>query len=94
MAILVNLGKRGFVLKQGFLNPGESIVVDAETAETLSRVYPQEIKVVKTEEPKIEPLKVKIEEKPVVADPEVKTEEVKPEQVEEKPKRTYKRKAK
>ena len=46
MAILVNIGKRGFVLKEGMLNPGSTITVDQETAEKLSRAYPKELKVI------------------------------------------------
>lgn len=46
MAILVNMGKRGFVLKEGMLNPGSTITVDQETAEKLSRAYPKELKVI------------------------------------------------
>lgn len=88
MAILVNLGQRGFVLKEGLLAPGQSIVVDAETAENFSRTYPKELKV-------ITPEAVKVEEKPAVAkkaepvqEPEVKEEAVKA------PKKRSKRKAK
>lgn len=44
MAILVNMGKRGFVLKEGFVNPGEQIVVDSETAQKLTKAYPGELK--------------------------------------------------
>lgn len=52
MAILVNMGKRGFVLKEGFVNPGEQIVVDSETAQKLTKAYPGELKeiVIKAEE--------------------------------------------
>ena len=66
MAILINLGKRGFVLKEGFLNPGEQITVDQETANRLTKAYPKEIK-----EISVEPVKVKEtvkEEKPAVAE--------------------------
>jgi hypothetical protein len=54
MAILVNMGKRGFVLKEGFLKPGDQLTVDAETAQKLTKAYPNEIKeiVVKAEEVK------------------------------------------
>ena len=88
MAILVNLGQRGFVLKEGLLAPGQSLTVNEETAETLSRAYPKELKVIQPE---------KVVEKPVVK--AVKVEPVKePEVKEEAPKapkkRTYKRKAK
>lgn len=84
MAILVNLGQRGFVLKEGLLAPGQSLTVNEETAETLSRAYPKELKVIQPE---------KVVEKPVV-----KSEPVKEPEVKEAPKapkkRTYKRKAK
>lgn len=46
MAILVNIGKRGFVLKEGLIAPGQQITVAQETAEKLSRIYPQELKLV------------------------------------------------
>lgn len=46
MAILVNMGQRGFVLKEGLLAPGSTITVDQETAENLSRAYPKELKVI------------------------------------------------
>lgn len=87
MAILVNLGQRGFVLKEGLLAPGQSLTVNEETAETLSRAYPKELKVIQPE---------KVVEKPVVK--AVKVEPVKEPEVKEAPKapkkRTYKRKAK
>lgn len=86
MAILVNMGQRGFVLKEGMLNPGGTLTVDSETASMLSRAYPKEIKV-------IEPEKIKVEEPKVVV-PEVQhvAEPVKEEAP--KKKRAYKRKAK
>lgn len=46
MAILVNMGQRGFVLREGMLNPGATITVDQETAEKLSQAYPKELKVI------------------------------------------------
>ena len=46
MAILVNIGQRGFVLKEGMIAPGQQITVDQETAEKLSRAYPKELKVI------------------------------------------------
>lgn len=54
MAILVNMGKRGFVLKEGFLKPGDQLTVDAETAQKLTKAYPNELKeiIVKAEEVK------------------------------------------
>ena len=83
MAILVNMGKRGFILKEGFLKPGDQITVSKETAEKLAKFYPGEIKVVVADEPKqdkkaepeetpVENTEVK-EEKPTV-EPEVKEE--------------------
>lgn len=71
MAILVNMGQRGFVLKEGYLKPGDQITVDQETADKLSKVYPNEIKVVVMEkpavkeEPKEMPKEEPKEEKPV-----------------------------
>lgn len=66
MAILVNIGQRGFVLKEGLIAPGGQITVDQETAEKLSRVYPQELKLVMAdkiaEAPKA-PVKEVVEEK-------------------------------
>jgi len=85
MAILVNMGQRGFVLKEGMLNPGGTITVDSDTASMLSRAYPKEIKV-------IEPEKVKVEEPKVVTEVQHEAEPVKEEAP--KKKRTYKRKAK
>ena len=87
MAILVNLGQRGFVLKEGLLAPGQSITVDAETAESLSRAYPKELKVIAPE---------KVETAKPVAKPvaEPVKEEAKEEIVKATKKRTYKRKAK
>lgn len=85
MAILVNMGKRGFVLKEGMLTPGGTLTVDADTALMLSRAYPKEIKV-------IEPEKIKVEEAKVVAEVQPVAEPVKEEAP--KKKRTYKRKAK
>lgn len=49
MAILVNIGQRGFVLKEGFLAPTQQLTVDTETAEKLAKMYPQELKLVVTE---------------------------------------------
>lgn len=63
MAILVNMGQRGFVLREGMLNPGATITVDQETAEKLSRTYPKELKL-------IVPDKV-VEEKPTIEQPKV-----------------------
>lgn len=52
MAILVNIGQRGFVLKEGFLGPTQQVTVDDETAEKLSKMYPNELKVIVMEEVK------------------------------------------
>lgn len=90
MAILVNMGQRGFILKEGLLNPGQSITVDAETAETLSRAYPKELKVIVPEKVVV-PAEVKAE--PVSEE----KEEIKPAKEEiakPKAKRKYTRKAK
>lgn len=67
MAILVNMGQRGFVLKEGFLAPGAQIEVSAETAEKLSKMYGKELKLVVTEkvETKVEPKEEPKDEKPV-----------------------------
>lgn len=46
MAILVNIGQRGFVLKEGFVGPTQQITVDNDTAEKLAKMYPQELKIV------------------------------------------------
>ena len=84
MAILVNMGKRGFVLKEGFLKPGDQLTVDAETAQKLTKAYPNEIKeiVVKAEEVK-----------KAVAETEETTEPKVEEPAEEKPaKKTSRRK--
>ena len=66
MAILVNMGQRGFVLKEGFLAPGKELVVDRETGEKLAAIYKTELKLIKTEtiveEVKVEaPVEVKEE---------------------------------
>ena len=60
MAILVNKGQRGFVLKEGLLNPGQQITVDTETAEKLSRTYPKELMLIMPEvvKPVVEEVKV------------------------------------
>ena len=74
MAILVNIGQRGFVLKEGFVGPTQQVTVDNETAEKLAKMYPKELKIVmmscegtKAEEEVVEEVKV---EEPVVAEPE------------------------
>lgn len=95
MAILINLGQRGFVLREGYLNPKQTITVDQETAEKLSRAYPNELKIVVQDTPKVavvEPVKVAKPEPKVeavsVAEPVAEQEQPK------KAKRTSKRKAK
>ena len=70
MAILVNIGQRGFVLKEGFVGPTQQVTVDQETAEKLSKMYPQEFKIIVVE--KAEPA-VEVE-KEVQVKPEVKAE--------------------
>lgn len=71
MAILVNMGKRGFVLKEGFLKPGDQLTVDAETAQKLTKAYPNEIKeiVVKAEEVKKAVAETKETTEPKVEEP-------------------------
>lgn len=74
MAILVNIGQRGFVLKEGFVGPTQQITVDNETAEKLAKMYPQELKIVMMSgEVKAEP---KVVEE-VKAEPEVAPEQPK-----------------
>ena len=83
MAILVNMGQRGFVLKEGFLAPGSQIEVAAETAEKLSKMYGKELKLIATEkvepkvETKIEPKEEPKDEKPVKRGRPKKVQEVK-----------------
>lgn len=74
MAILVNMGQRGFVLQEGFVGPGQQVTVDQETAEKLTKMYPQELKMIVVdsvakvvkEEPVVEETKETIAEEPVV----------------------------
>jgi len=88
MAILVNIGQRGFVLKEGFVGPTQQITVDQATAEKLAKMYPQELRVIVMEKVvKEEPVKVEAVEAP-------KEQAPKEEPVKEPKKRTYKRKAK
>lgn len=77
MAILFNKGQRGFVLKEGFLKPGEQITVDQETAQKLTKAYPNELK-----EIVVEPIKVveTVQEPVVVKEPEVEETPVAPEE--------------
>lgn len=79
MAILVNMGNRGFILKEGFLAPGKELVVDNETAHKLSSIYKGELKVIyaegpaKAKEEKIEePAKELVAEEPVAEAPKAK----------------------
>jgi len=89
MAILVNIGQRGFVLKEGFLGPTQQVTVDEETAEKLSKMYPNELKVIVMDEVKAAitvkspvPDVPKVKEEPTdpIAEPvSAKAEEPKPE---------------
>lgn len=93
MAILVNIGKRGFVLKEGFVGPTQQVTVDNDTAEKLAKMYPQELKVIVMEKVvKEEPVKVVVKETVVTPAPVEVAPSVEP--VKEPKKRTYKRKAK
>lgn len=96
MAILVNIGQRGFVLKEGFVGPTQQITVDQATAEKLAKMYPQELKVIVMDKVVKEPVKVEVGA-PVVT-PKVEhvetVEAPKVDPVKEPKKRTYKRKAK
>lgn len=72
MAILVNIGQRGFVLKEGFVGPTQQITVDNDTAEKLAKMYPKELKIVmmsgegtKSKEEVVEEVKEEVKE-PVV----------------------------
>ena len=65
MAILVNMGKRGFVLKEGFLKPGDQLTVDTETAQKLTKAYPQELKQIIVEPKEVKKAEVVVE--PTVA---------------------------
>lgn len=77
MAILVNMGKRGFVLKEGFLKPGDQLTVDTETAQKLTKAYPQELKEIIVEPKEVKKADVVVEptEAPKVEEP---VEDVKP----------------
>ena len=87
MAILVNKGQRGFVLKEGLLAPGHQITVDAETAEKLSRTYPKELMLIEMPEVKV-PAKEEVKVAPKVEEPVAEAV------VEAKPKKRVSRKAK
>lgn len=91
MAILVNIGQRGFVLKEGLIAPGQQVTVDQETAEKLSRVYPQELKLVAQDKKVIEEI-IKPAEEVKLEGPKVETTEV--EVKEQKSTRRGKRKSK
>ena len=93
MAILVNIGKRGFVLKEGFVGPTQQVTVDNDTAEKLAKMYPQELKVIVMDQVvKEEPVKVAVKETVATPAPVEVAPSVEP--VKEPKKRTYKRKAK
>ncbi len=73
MAILINIGQRGFILKGGLVAPGQQIVVDQQTAETLSKVYPKELKLVLQDKKVVEEiLKPEVKEEKVEVKPEEK----------------------
>ena len=86
MAILINLGQRGFVLKEGYLNPGEQITVDQETANRLTKAYPKELKEVAIEPIKAPSPKAEKAEEPETVEPTEPTPVV-----EETPKATVKK---
>lgn len=75
MAILVNMGKRGFVLKEGFLKPGDQLTVDSETAQKLTKAYPQELKEIIVEAKEVKEVVVEPTVAPKVEEP---AQDVKP----------------
>lgn len=75
MAILVNMGQRGFVLKEGFLAPGKEIIVEKESADKLAKMYGKELKVIYNEDVKVEAPKQQESPK---EEPKEELEEVKP----------------
>jgi hypothetical protein len=89
MAILVNIGQRGFVLKEGFIGPGQQITADQETAEKLSRTYPNELKLVVQDKKEVEKI-LEPKEEPVKEEP-VLEEKVEEPSVEEEPKKATRR---
>ncbi|MBO7735907.1 MAG: hypothetical protein J6S67_25280 [Methanobrevibacter sp.] len=91
MAILVNKGQRGFVLKEGLVAPGQQITVDQETAEKLSRTYPNELMLIVPEIKKVQPVEQPKEE-PAVDKAAEEADVVK--EVEEQPKTTRRKKGK
>ena len=89
MAILVNIGQRGFVLKEGFIGPGQQITADQETAEKLSRTYPNELKLVVQDKKEVEKI-LSPKEEPVKDEP-VLEEKVEEPSIEEEPKKATRR---
>lgn len=88
MAILVNVGQRGFILKEGFLAPTQQLTVDQETANKLCKMYPQELKMVIVDKPSEAQC-----EGPKVVEEKVE-EPVKEEPVAEKPKKATRKRSK
>lgn len=88
MAILVNMGKRGFILKEGFLNPGDQITVDAETAVKLTKAYPNELRQIVVDAAEVKKVVESVKETEVAP---AKSEEIEPAE-DVKPKKTYRRK--
>ena len=89
MAILVNIGQRGFVLKEGFIGPGQQITADQETAEKLSRTYPNELKLIVQDKKEVEKI-LEPKEEPVKEEPVLEEKAEEP-SVEEEPKKTTRR---
>jgi len=65
MAILVNMGKRGFILKEGFLKPGDQLTVDSETALKLTKAYPNELRQIVVDAAEVKKVVETIKETPV-----------------------------
>ena len=81
MAIIINMGQRGFVLKEGFLKPGDQITVEEETAQTLTKAYPNELKRIVVDVEKVkEVVKEPVKEPETVQVVEETTEEPKAEE--------------
>lgn len=89
MAILVNIGQRGFVLKEGFIGPGQQITADQETAEKLSRTYPNELKLIVQDKKEVEKI-LSPKEEPVKEEPVLEEKAEEP-SVEEEPQKTTRR---
>lgn len=90
MAILVNMGKRGFILKEGFLKPGDQLTVDAETALKLTKAYPNELRQIVLDTAEVKKVVETIKETPVTP---ARAEITEPEPIaEEKPKKANRRK--